>query len=68
MSVSDVRGDLERIPSSNPDSLSELDQDEYVRLLKESQISDPGQESFHKWTTEQMKPGDESRGNCMTGY
>lgn len=58
-----MRGDLELIPSSNPDSLNDLDQDEYVCLLKESQINNPGQESFHKWTTEQMKPGDESKGN-----
>ncbi|XP_070759887.1 protein shortage in chiasmata 1 ortholog [Enoplosus armatus] len=49
--------DVEVIPSSNPDSLKNLDQDEYICLLKESQINNPCQESFFKWTTDQMKSG-----------
>ncbi|XP_065818117.1 protein shortage in chiasmata 1 ortholog [Labrus bergylta] len=54
-----VKGAVEVIPSSNPDSLTDLDQDELVGLLKETQISDPCQESFYKCTTDQMKPGNE---------
>ncbi|XP_044051343.1 protein shortage in chiasmata 1 ortholog [Siniperca chuatsi] len=61
VTLSEVNGDEEVIPSSNPDSLKDLDQDEYVCLLKESQIKDPGQESFFKWTTDQMKPGNKNK-------
>ncbi|KAM9360190.1 protein shortage in chiasmata 1 ortholog [Symphorus nematophorus] len=56
-SLSEVKGDMEVILSSNPDSLKDLDQDEYVWLLKESQINDQYKETFVKWTTDQMKPG-----------
>nr|XP_033475528.1 protein shortage in chiasmata 1 ortholog [Epinephelus lanceolatus] len=52
---------LDMIPSSNPDSLKDLDQDEYVCLLKESQINNPCQESFFKWTTDQMKHENEDK-------
>ncbi|XP_042344529.1 protein shortage in chiasmata 1 ortholog [Plectropomus leopardus] len=52
---------MEMIPSSNPDSPKDLDQDEYVCLLKESQINNPCQESFHKWTADQMKPGKQNK-------
>ncbi|XP_078105996.1 protein shortage in chiasmata 1 ortholog [Sander vitreus] len=55
VTLSEVEGDVEMIPSSNSDSLKDLDQDEYVCLLKESQVNDPCQESFLKWTTDQMK-------------
>ncbi|KAK2837948.1 hypothetical protein Q5P01_015160 [Channa striata] len=51
--------DIEVIPSSNPDSLQ--DQDEYLCLLKESQINDQCEESFFKWTTDQMKGADENK-------
>ena len=57
--------DKEVIPSSNPDSLKDLDQDECVLLLKESQINDPCQETFVKWTSDQMKPGNKNSGNCV---
>ncbi|XP_037632604.1 protein shortage in chiasmata 1 ortholog isoform X2 [Sebastes umbrosus] len=61
MTLSKGRGDVEMIPSSNPDSLSDLDQDEHVCLLKESQINNPCQESFVKWTTDQMKRGNNKK-------
>ncbi|XP_054467380.1 protein shortage in chiasmata 1 ortholog [Anoplopoma fimbria] len=61
VTLSEVKGDLEVIPSSNPDSLKDLDQDEYVCLLKESWINNPCQESFLKWTTDQMKHGNEKK-------
>ncbi|KAM7019117.1 protein shortage in chiasmata 1 ortholog [Tautogolabrus adspersus] len=59
VTLSEVKGDVEVIPSSNPDSLTDLDQDEFVCLLKEPQISDSCQESFYKCTTDQMKPGND---------
>lgn len=65
MTLSKGRGDVEMIPSSNPDSLTDLDQDEHVCLLKESQINNPCQESFVKWTTDQMKRGNNKKGNTM---
>ncbi len=65
MTLSELNGDVELIPSSNPDSLKDLDLDEYVCLLKESQVNDPCQESFFKWTTDQMKPGNKNKGNSM---
>ncbi|XP_034548971.1 protein shortage in chiasmata 1 ortholog isoform X2 [Notolabrus celidotus] len=55
VALSEVRGDLEVIPSSHPDSLTDLDQDD-VCLLKELQIADLCQESFNKCATDQMKP------------
>ncbi|XP_040010710.1 protein shortage in chiasmata 1 ortholog isoform X2 [Xiphias gladius] len=61
LTLSEVKGDEEEIPSSNPDSLKDLDQDEYDCSLKESQINDPCQESFFKWTTDQMRPGNENK-------
>lgn len=63
MTLSELKGDLEMIPSSNPDSINDLNQDEIVSLLKESQIENPLQESFYKLTTDQMKPEKENRGN-----
>ncbi|XP_041643349.1 protein shortage in chiasmata 1 ortholog [Cheilinus undulatus] len=51
---SELKGDVEVIPSSNPDSLTDLDLDEFV-CLNESWIDDPCQESFKKCTTDQMK-------------
>ncbi|XP_070689528.1 protein shortage in chiasmata 1 ortholog [Pempheris klunzingeri] len=50
---------LRVVPSSNPNSQKDLDPDEYVSLLKESQINDPCRESFFRWTSEQMKPENE---------
>lgn len=64
MTLSEVN--LDMIPSSNPDSLKDLDQDEYVCLLKESQINNPCQESFFKWTTDQMKHENEDKGNSTS--
>uniref|UniRef100_UPI0037E8A9FC protein shortage in chiasmata 1 ortholog n=1 Tax=Semicossyphus pulcher TaxID=241346 RepID=UPI0037E8A9FC len=61
VTLSEVKRDVEVIPSSNPDSLTDLDQDEYVCLLKESQINNPCQESFYKWATDQMKPGNNNK-------
>ncbi|XP_040898476.1 protein shortage in chiasmata 1 ortholog [Toxotes jaculatrix] len=55
VALSEIGGDVEQIPSSNPDSLKDLDLD------LESQISDPCQESFFKWRTDQMKPGNENK-------
>nr|XP_046241409.1 protein shortage in chiasmata 1 ortholog isoform X3 [Scatophagus argus] len=54
--LSEAEQDVDVIPSSNPDSLKDLNQDEYICHLKESEINDPCQESFIKWTTDQMKP------------
>ncbi|XP_071339672.1 protein shortage in chiasmata 1 ortholog isoform X2 [Trachinotus anak] len=51
---------VEVIPSSNPDSLTDPDKDEYFCILKESQTHDPCQESFFKWTSDQMNPGNDS--------
>lgn len=62
VTLSEMNGDVEVIPSSNSDSLKDLDQEEYVCLLKESQIN-PCQESFFKWTTEQMKPKNKNKGD-----
>ncbi|XP_034081149.1 protein shortage in chiasmata 1 ortholog isoform X1 [Gymnodraco acuticeps] len=61
VTLSELKGDLEMIPSSNPDSINDLNQDEIVSLLKESQIENPLQESFYKLTTDQMKPEKENR-------
>lgn len=55
MTLSEIKRDIEVIPSSNSDSLKDQDQDEYVGLYKESQIN-PRNEAFSKWTPEQMKP------------
>uniref|UniRef100_A0A8C3AIQ0 Uncharacterized protein n=1 Tax=Cyclopterus lumpus TaxID=8103 RepID=A0A8C3AIQ0_CYCLU len=61
VTLSEVKGDVELIPSSNPDSLEDLDPDEYVCLLKETWINDTCQESFFKWTADQMKHGKENK-------
>ncbi|XP_026176904.1 protein shortage in chiasmata 1 ortholog [Mastacembelus armatus] len=61
VALSELNADGEVIPSSNPDSLNDLDQDEYIHLLKQSQINVPCQESFVKWTIDQMKPANENR-------
>nr|XP_020444213.1 uncharacterized protein C9orf84 homolog isoform X2 [Monopterus albus] len=59
--LSEVEGDVDAIPSSNPDSLKDLDPGVFVCFLKESQISDPCQESFFKWTSAQMNPANEDK-------
>lgn len=61
--LSDVKGDVERIPSSNPDSLEDLGFDEYACFLKESKINDQCQESFFKLTADQMEPWSQNKGN-----
>lgn len=50
--------DVEVIPSSNPDSPQRPEQDELVCLLKESELTDPCQESFFR-----MTPGNKNKGN-----
>uniref|UniRef100_A0A3B4VMN0 Shortage in chiasmata 1 n=1 Tax=Seriola dumerili TaxID=41447 RepID=A0A3B4VMN0_SERDU len=61
VTLSEGKEDVKVIPSSNPDSLTESDPDEYVCILKESQASGPCQESFFKWTTDQMNPGNDNK-------
>lgn len=68
MTLSEVRGHVEVVPSSNPDSWEDLDRDEYVCLLKASQMDDPCQESFIKWTADQMKPDNNSKGDLTVLY
>lgn len=53
---------VEVIPSSNSESLKDLNQDEYIRLVKGSQINSC-QELFLRWTPEQKKPDHENKGN-----
>ncbi|XP_074525765.1 protein shortage in chiasmata 1 ortholog [Halichoeres trimaculatus] len=53
--LSEVRADVEVIPSSNPESPTDLDQEDFS-LLKELQAIDLCQESFNKCATDQMKP------------
>ncbi|XP_068577022.1 protein shortage in chiasmata 1 ortholog [Cebidichthys violaceus] len=65
VTLSDVKGDVEVIPSSNPGSLTDLDQDEYVCLLRETRINYPCQESFLKCTTDQMKHGNENKDDLL---
>uniref|UniRef100_A0A668UJC5 Shortage in chiasmata 1 n=2 Tax=Oreochromis aureus TaxID=47969 RepID=A0A668UJC5_OREAU len=50
----DVKDEVEVIPSSNPDSLQDLDEDLYVSLLKDSQTDGPCQESFLKQTPDEI--------------
>lgn len=50
----DVKDEVEVIPSSNPDSLQDLDEDLNVSLLKDSQTDGPCQESFFKQTTDEI--------------
>lgn len=45
-----MKDEVEVIPSSNPDSLQDLDEDLYGSLLKNSQTDGPCQESFFKQT------------------
>lgn len=52
--------DVEVISSSN--SLKDLDEDEYICLVKGSQFNSC-QESFLKWTPEQINPDDKNKGN-----
>ncbi|KAI3372610.1 hypothetical protein L3Q82_023088, partial [Scortum barcoo] len=61
VTLSELKVDVEVVPSSNPDSLNDQDQDEYVCLTKESQMNNPCQESFFKWTSDQMKIGDKNK-------
>ncbi|XP_030593133.1 protein shortage in chiasmata 1 ortholog isoform X4 [Archocentrus centrarchus] len=56
----DVKDSVEVIPSSNPDSLQDLDEDLYVCLLKDSQTDGPCQESFFKWTPDEITLQDKS--------
>ncbi|XP_075324955.1 protein shortage in chiasmata 1 ortholog [Odontesthes bonariensis] len=56
-----VKTDGEVVPSSNPNSLKDFDQDQYVCLLNEPHIDDSCQESFFKWTTDQMKQEDANK-------
>uniref|UniRef100_A0AAQ5WVV6 Protein shortage in chiasmata 1 ortholog n=1 Tax=Amphiprion ocellaris TaxID=80972 RepID=A0AAQ5WVV6_AMPOC len=56
-----VKQDVEVIPSSNPDSLKDLNLDLHVCLFKESQINDACQELFSKWTVEQMEAANKSK-------
>ncbi|XP_031705240.1 protein shortage in chiasmata 1 ortholog [Anarrhichthys ocellatus] len=65
VSLSEVKGDVEVIPSSNPDSLTDLDQDEYLCLLRETWINNPCQESFLKCSTDQMKHGNENKDHLL---
>ncbi len=65
MTLSEVKENMQEIPSSNPESIKDLDQDEYVWLFKESQINDLCQESFFRWTFDQMKSGNKTTGNSM---
>lgn len=60
--VSEFKGDVEVIPSSNPDSLQDLDLDEHVCPFND----DPCQESFFKWTSDQMTPGNKNKGHWST--
>lgn len=64
--LSEATADVDLVPSSNPDSLQDLDQDEILCLLKESQMSDPCQESFLKWTADQMSPTGGAEGNSTS--
>ncbi|XP_072242952.1 protein shortage in chiasmata 1 ortholog [Leuresthes tenuis] len=56
-----VKNDVEVVPSSNPNSLKDFEQDQYVCLLNEPHIDDSCQESFFKWTTDQMKQGNSNK-------
>ncbi|XP_053181467.1 protein shortage in chiasmata 1 ortholog [Scomber japonicus] len=53
VTLNHVKDKVEVIPSSNPDSLDDPDQDECIRLLKDSKINDPCQESFFKLSADQ---------------
>ncbi|KAF7663476.1 hypothetical protein LDENG_00210550 [Lucifuga dentata] len=53
VTLNEMKGDLEVISSSNPNS---LDQDEIFCLLNESKISTPCQEAFCKLTAEEVYP------------
>lgn len=68
VTLSDVKGDVELIPSSNPDSLEDVDPDEYFCLLKETRINDTCRESFFKWTADQMKHGKENQGKSNVAF
>lgn len=60
VTLSEENGNVDMIPSSNSDS---LDQHEFV---VESQKTDPCQESFSKWVTDQMEPADKEKGNSAS--
>ncbi|XP_068603645.1 protein shortage in chiasmata 1 ortholog, partial [Brachionichthys hirsutus] len=59
VTMSEVKGCAQVIPSSKPGTLKDRDLDESVCLLKEK--NDPCQESFLKWTTDQMKTENNNR-------
>ncbi|XP_034025485.1 protein shortage in chiasmata 1 ortholog-like [Thalassophryne amazonica] len=61
ITLNQLRGDLDVIPSSNPNSPNYLNQDEYYYLLKESENRDPCQETFFKLTPEEMRPQNEKK-------
>lgn len=56
-----VENNMEVIPSSNPDSLEDFDQDQF----KESQINDPYKESFFKCSPGQRKLENQIKGRLI---
>ncbi|XP_069379560.1 protein shortage in chiasmata 1 ortholog [Paralichthys olivaceus] len=59
VTLNEANRDVEKIPSSNPDSLQA--EEEAVCNLKESQVNDPCHEIFFKLTTDQMEPGSQNK-------
>ncbi|XP_053277060.1 protein shortage in chiasmata 1 ortholog [Pleuronectes platessa] len=59
VSLNEANRDVEKIPSSNPDSLET--EDEAVCTLTDSQVNGSCQEMFFKLTTDQMKPGNQNQ-------
>lgn len=55
---------VDKIQKSDSDSLNIWNQDDYCWPLGKSQIS-PCQESFTKWTSEEMKPQREIKGDLL---
>lgn len=61
-----MKGGLEVIPSSNPNSLDDTDQDqELFCLLNESKTNDLCQETFDKLTAEEIEPIIPSNGDSI---
>lgn len=67
VTLNHVKDEVEVIPSSNPDSLDDPDQDECIRLLKDSKINDPCQESFFKLSADQTYHESESKSKGKSG-
>lgn len=61
----DVKDGVEVIPSSNPDSLQDFDEELCVCLLKDSQADGPCHESFFKQTPDQLTLQDKSEGDSF---